>query len=556
MTWKKMTIAPDSTHHLNNGVSTYTARFDEVLKFHAPGLASVRLNGDAWHIHPDGHAAYPGRFRRTFGFYEGLAAVISESGWHHITPDGTDAYTGRYAWCGNFQCGRCTVRELDGHYFHIIREGMPAYADRWRYAGDFRDGIAVVQDENGRSTHIDATGRRMHDGWFLDLDTFHKGFARACDETGWMHIDITGQPVYNQRFASVEPFYNGQARAERFDGGLVVIEEAGSIMLELRPALHSEFMALSGDLVGFWRTQAIAAAVELGIFEALPGSDVTIAQVCNLRPDRTERLLRALAELSLVLKEGQQWYLTARGEYLRVDHPWTLSGAAREYGHYFPEMWRALPDAMQKQGNWSSPDIFGDLSSDESRRKEHHRMLQSYARHDYTGVPAAMALDGNERIVDAGGGLGVLASSLAAHYPHLYVLLLDRPEVIEQAVSTGLLSDRIKGWGGDLFEPWGIEADAVALARVLHDWNDSDALRILHQARAALSPGGRLFIVEMIVPADSAVGSLCDLHLLMATGGQERTAAEYASLMERSGFSFSEIRQLPALPSVIVGVAR
>jgi hypothetical protein len=90
----------------------------------------------------------------------------------------------------------------------------------------------------------------------------------------------------------------------------------------------------------------------------------------------------------------------------------------------------------------------------------------------------------------------------------------------------------------------------------MHDWNDSDALCILHNARDTLSPGGRLFIVEMVIPTDGVAGSLCDLHLLMATGGQERTTAEYASLMERSGFAFSEVRQLAALPSVIVGVAR
>lgn len=60
----------------------------------------------------------------------------------------------------------------------------------------------------------------------------------------------------------------------------------------------------------------------------------------------------------------------------------------------------------------------------------------------------------------------------------------------------------------------------------------------------------------MVTPEGGITGSLCDLHLLMATGGQERTAAEYASLMEQSGFVFSEVHPLIALPSVIEGVAR
>ena len=43
-----------------------------------------------------------------------------------------------------------------------------------------------------------------------------------------------GQPLYARRFAAVEPFYNGQARAERVDGGLEVIDEAGKRLVELR----------------------------------------------------------------------------------------------------------------------------------------------------------------------------------------------------------------------------------------------------------------------------------------------------------------------------------
>jgi len=239
MRWSEFTVAPSGTHHLRGDGPAYAERFDEVLKFHAPGLAPVRRDEEAWHIHDDGSAAYARRFRRTFGFYDGFAAVVSGDGWHHIDLEGADAYPERYAWCGNFQGGRCAVRERNGLYLHVNVEGEPAYAERWRYAGDFRDGVAVVQGADGRSTHIDTLGRRLHDRWFLDLDVFHKGFARGRDEAGWMHVDGAGRPVYTRRFAAIEPFYNGQARVERFDGGLEVIDEGGATVIELRSALPS-----------------------------------------------------------------------------------------------------------------------------------------------------------------------------------------------------------------------------------------------------------------------------------------------------------------------------
>lgn len=38
---------------------------------------------------------------------------------------------------------------------------------------------------------------------------------------------------------------------------------------------------------------------------------------------------------------------------------------------------------------------------------------------------------------------------------------------------------------------------------------------ILRHAREAIPAGGRLFIVEMVLPEAGFAGSLCDLHLLM-----------------------------------------
>ncbi len=251
LTWRDSTISQDGTHHLQNGAPLYFQRFDEVFKFHEPGIAPVRQGGKAWHIHPNGSAAYDRRFQRTFGFYNDLAAVISEDGWRHIRPDGTDAYADSYDWCGNFQGRLCAVRESNGNYFHILPDGTPAYEERWRYAGDFRDGFSVVQSNNGRSTHINYRGEFSHGAWFPDLDVFHKGFARARDDKGWTHINVKGIPIYARRFSAVEPFYNGQARVERFDGGLEIIDESGRIVTELRPAMKSEFASLSSDMVGF-----------------------------------------------------------------------------------------------------------------------------------------------------------------------------------------------------------------------------------------------------------------------------------------------------------------
>ena len=239
MSWDALIPARDGTHHLRGNVPAYEERFDEVLPFHAPGLAPVLRGGQAWHIDDQGRPAYARRFTRVFGFYEGLSAVIGLDGWHHIASNGIDVYSARYAWCGNFQGGRCAVRDLDHRYTHVDREGRPICAARWRYAGDFRERAAVVQADDGRSTHVDETGLPVHGRWFIDLDVFHKGLARARDADGWTHVDRRGEPAYARRFLQVEPFYNGQARVGREDGGLEVIDPTGAALVELRPARKS-----------------------------------------------------------------------------------------------------------------------------------------------------------------------------------------------------------------------------------------------------------------------------------------------------------------------------
>lgn len=552
MSWRSIQVSPCGTHHLDeHGNSAYDERFDEALKFNALGLAPVRRSGQAWHVRSDGLAAYNRRFIRVFGYYEGLAAVVGLEGWHHITIEGADAYARCYAWCGNFQQGRCTVRDYDGTYYHITSEGDAAYADRWRYAGDYRDGISVVQAFDGYSTHIGLDGLFVHGKWFVDLDVFHKGFARARDEDGWMHIDLQGRPAYTRRFQCVEPFYNGQARVERFDGALEVIDEKGVCLVELRPARRSEFASLSGELVGFWRTQAIGCSVELGIIEALPATESEVAERCLLRSDGTLRLLRALGELGLATRQSEQWVLTGRGELLRADHPLTLADAAVEYAGPFTAMWSRLPDALRRKSVWRAPDVFGEVARDDTRRIGHHRMLRSYARHDYGDVCRVLDLRGNEHVVDAGGGVGVLAQIILKTHPSVKVTVIERPEVVAMAQC----SSEVNWKSGSLFEPWDIKADAVVLSRVLHDWDDAKATQILAHARAALPSGGRLYIVEMLITDESVAGALCDLHLLMATGGRERSSEHFGQLLSATGFELAAVRKLPALPSVIVGVA-
>ena len=554
--WRDYRVSPDGTHHVHLGQPAYSARFLEALKFHAPGLAPVLDRSGACHITPEGNPAYEARHLRTFGFYEDRAAVHSHDGWFHIMPDGTPLYPERYAWCGNFQEGRCSVRTGDGLYFHVTAEGAAAYGERYRYAGDFRDGLAVVQREDGKHSHIDRDGDLIHGKWFLDLDVFHKNHAQARDARGWHHVNLSGEPVYRRRFENVEPFYNGQARVQEFDGSLSVIDEAGETVLELRPPLRSPLEELSAEMVGMWRTQTIRAGVELGVFEALPASSGELGMKLGLPESMGARLLRGLAELGLVERRDDGYYrATERGRYLKRSHPLSLADAALMWAGDTYDAWSGVTQAL-RTGRSSVTESHGRgffdwLGDDPSKLREYHRALASYARHDYRDLTGPVDFGVHRHVLDAGGGTGELAFALLRAFPSLTGTVMDRPEVLREAEAPEDVAGRCSFIAGDLFSRWPVESDAVVLARVLHDWPDADAARILKRAREAMPLGGCLYVVEMVLDEFSESGGLLDLNMLVTTGGSERSAERFRVLLAGAGFEMLDVVETSGISSVV-----
>ena len=85
--------------------------------------------------------------------------------------------------------------------------------------------------------------------------------------------------------------------------------------------------------------------------------------------------------------------------------------------------------------------------------------------------------------------------------------------------------------------------------RVIHDWDDADAARILATCRQAMHPTSRLLIVEAILPErarDRPAAIRMDLHMLLLLGARERTEAEFRHLLNRSGFEVQHVVLTPS----------
>jgi hypothetical protein len=170
--------------------------------------------------------------------------------------------------------------------------------------------------------------------------------------------------------------------------------------------------------------------------------------------------------------------------------------------------------------------------------------------------PAAWLFEGAHTMVDVGGGDGGLLAEVLSQHPELHGVLVELPEAVARArgrlAEAGLL-DRVRIVAGSFFDDVPADGDLCVLRRVLHNWTDANACRVLARVREAMHAGGRLLVLEELLPtapeASSASASpwaaprnrIVDLLMLVLMEGRDRTAEEYTTLLLDSGFAVKNI---------------
>ena len=264
------------------------------------------------------------------------------------------------------------------------------------------------------------------------------------------------------------------------------------------------------------------------------------------------RLLRALGTLGLVQEdERRRFVLTPAGALLRTDHPQTLRGMTLlEEGPAHYALWKHLP-AMVADGKQNAfVREFGHMAFDYAAQNAEYGAVFNEAMSSYSSTQTAWALDALgaydfsafTHICDVGGGHGHLLCSLLAKYPHLRGTVLELPVVIARPellwAKRMAVVDRCTYVGGDMFASVP-SADAYFMKMIIHDWNDEESIQLLGNLRAAVTPKGHVFLVEHVVPGPETphFAKLFDIHMMCWGTGRERTADEYRTLLERSGWT-------------------
>lgn len=320
--------------------------------------------------------------------------------------------------------------------------------------------------------------------------------------------------------------------------------------------------ALSQLIFGHLPARAVHAAAELGLADAIADgvtSEAALAERVSARPDIFRRFMRYLVALDIFARTGDGYALTPMSELLRRDAEGSQLPAARlsarTYGAWI-EIFHTLRTGEAGYAKFYGKPLFDHVGEDPEVAAVFDAAMTAIHGPETAAMLDAYDFSEPGTVMDVGGGNGSLLMETLRRYPDMQGIVFDLPHVVERTsceIRAAGLESRCRAVGGNFFESVSERADTIILRHIIHDWTDSESIRILKNCAEALPPGGRILVVEMIVPEHDgpSMAKRFDLSMMLLTGGSERTEAEYRALFQAAGLTLAEITPTDSPVSVI-----
>jgi C-methyltransferase len=334
-----------------------------------------------------------------------------------------------------------------------------------------------------------------------------------------------------------------------------VIEGVRHQLLRLHQSLAPAPAVMVELITAAWLSQAITVAAELRIADALAEKPLAIddlARKVDADADALSRLLRALIGRGIFRQRRDGRYdLTPLARTLRSGTPDSMAALARFVGSpQDREHWSHCIEAV-RTGEAVIPKLRGKegfdyVASEPELSEIFNQAMTNFTELALAAVTAAYDFTRYRTIVDVGGGHGRLLAGILAATPTANGVLFDLPHVVagaEPLLRKHHVADRVRIAEGSFFDAVPDDGDMYVLKNIIHDWPDSKALEILKTVRAAAREGATMLLVESVIPSHDRdfPTKWADLEMLVGNAGRERTAAEYRSLLQHTGFHMTRV---------------
>lgn len=305
--------------------------------------------------------------------------------------------------------------------------------------------------------------------------------------------------------------------------------------------------------------RCIAIAAELDIAQHLAAHPLHVeklAEFCGLHGPSLFRMMRFLASIGIFHQnEDGTFANTPQSDVLRKDVPGSVYPLVRQgWQDVVWDTYKDLPKGL-KTGEPAFSLAHGEAFFDHLASHPDHGAMFDASMALMSGPENAVIAEAYPfgealTVVDIGGGHGGLLAAVLTQHPELNGVLFDQQQVINdpEALIEAGVQDRCKRIAGNFFESVPGGADIYMLKRILHDWTDDDAVRILTCVKQALSPEARVAVIDAVIKPgnDADANKYLDVGIMALLNGRERTAEDFENLFTEAGLQLLRIIPTPA----------
>jgi hypothetical protein len=315
--------------------------------------------------------------------------------------------------------------------------------------------------------------------------------------------------------------------------------------------------AVSSVAYGFMGSQALFAALEVGLFTELAAGAASVGELARrlgTDPRPLLALLEACVATDLLSRHGERYRNSPAADRYLVRH-------ARGYvGDYYLRqiagtLYAQVPAARAVVRDGASDATYAGFLDDPARAEAFIR-----GQHAGSSGPAyllAKTLDVGAAtcLLDLGGGSGAFAIEMVRRHG-MSAIVVDHPTVVAVArriVEEVGLADRVRCVAGDVVPgPWPAGADLILLSYVVSSYGPATLLDILTRARAYLPPGGGLVIHDFALhgdrpgPRNAALWYFANLAISAST--HPHTVEGITRAMSEAGFV--DVMARPHVPDI------
>lgn len=300
--------------------------------------------------------------------------------------------------------------------------------------------------------------------------------------------------------------------------------------------------------------RAIYTMAQLKIADFLTDRPKSAEELAELTGTHSFSLYRLMSFLSgfeiFVEDENRCFSLTPIGTYLKTEH----SESVRDLILFNTEPWRwdivqAMTDVVMTGENAYkhiyNKEIYEVFNEQPNLAQSFNRGMQCWSSCLPNAVIRSYDFSDAKRIIDLGGGLGKLLTTILLANPNLNGILFDLPHVIEEAKKhiPGDLFQRCELISGNFLNSVPDGCDLYILSLVLTDWSNEDCINILKNCYDVMAHKGKMIILEPLLGSrnEPTLGKFLDMMLLLETPGRIRDRQEWEFILESANFKLTKV---------------